>query len=140
MRVTAQTVASAVLGVALAANGLFMLAGPAAWYAAVPGVVETGPLNPHFVRDIGAAYLVCGAALAVFAAKPAARPAAQVAAAFLGIHALVHLWDAVAGREAWGQLLVDRPTVFLPPALAIWIAWPRQPVQTGVQVHDPLVP
>ena len=38
-----------VLGAALAANGLFILGDPAAWYAAVPGVTMTGPLNPHFV-------------------------------------------------------------------------------------------
>ena len=45
------------LPVLLAANGLFMLLAPHAWYPAVPGVTETGPYNPHFVRDIGAAYL-----------------------------------------------------------------------------------
>jgi hypothetical protein len=35
----------------------------------------------------------------------------------------VHLWDAAVGREHAHQLLVVLPTVFLPPALAIWIAW-----------------
>jgi uncharacterized protein YjeT (DUF2065 family) len=129
-----------VLGAVLALNGLAMLAAPLAWYGAVPGVTMTGPFNPHFVRDIGAAYLACGAALAWFATRAEARPAAQIAALFLGVHALVHLWDAVAGRETWGQLLIDLPGVFLPPALAVWIAWPRRPFSTGVQVHDPLVP
>ena len=46
-----------VLGAALAANGLFMLGDPAGWYAAIPGVTMTGPLNPHLVRDVGCAYL-----------------------------------------------------------------------------------
>jgi hypothetical protein len=128
------------LGAALALNGLAMLVLPRPWYDAVPGVTGTGPFNPHFVRDIGAAYLVCGAALAWSAGRSAARSAAQFAAAFLGVHALVHFWDALAGREGWSQLAVDLPTVFLPPALAIWIAWPRRPFQTGVQAHDPLVP
>jgi hypothetical protein len=32
-----------VLGIGLAANGLIMLVVPAEWYAAVPGVVDTGP-------------------------------------------------------------------------------------------------
>ncbi|MEO8115730.1 MAG: hypothetical protein ABI655_15180, partial [Phenylobacterium sp.] len=45
------------LGLLLAANGLYMLFAPAPWYGAVPGVPSTGPFNPHFVRDIGAAYL-----------------------------------------------------------------------------------
>jgi hypothetical protein len=45
-----------ILGLSLAANGVIMLAVPAAWYTAVPGVPATGPFNPHFVRDIGVAY------------------------------------------------------------------------------------
>jgi len=116
-----------VLGVGLAANGLIMLAAPADWYAMVPGVAGTGPFNAHFVGDIGAAYLVAGATLPWFAVNRAARPAALAGAAFLALHALVHLWDAAAGREHAHQLLVDLPSVFLPPALAIWIAWRRNP-------------
>ena len=49
---------------ALAANGLRMLFDPAGWYAVSPGVPETGPLNPHFVRDIDCAYILTGCALA----------------------------------------------------------------------------
>jgi uncharacterized protein YjeT (DUF2065 family) len=118
------------LGLLLALNGAFMLAAPAAWYQAVPGVTETGPLNPHFVRDIGAAYLATGAALAWYAAKAQARPAALIAAVFLSLHAFIHLADAVFGRETWAGLLRDFPGVFLPPLLAIWLAW--RPRQTGV--------
>jgi uncharacterized protein YjeT (DUF2065 family) len=119
-------VAACVLGLCLVANGLVMLGTPDTWYAAVPGVPQTGPFNPHFVRDIGAAYVVCGAALAWFAIDRAARAAAVAAAAFLTLHALVHLWDAAAGREHGHQLLVDLPTVFLPPVLAIWMIWLRR--------------
>ncbi len=112
-----------ILGIGLAANGLVMLGGPAAWYAAVPGVIDTGPFNAHFVRDIGVAYFVAGSALVWFAIKAAA----QAGAAFLALHAAVHLWDVAAGREHVHQLLIDGPTVFLPPVLAMWIAWPPLP-------------
>jgi hypothetical protein len=78
------------------------------------------------VRDIGAAYVVAGGALVWFAIDRAARPAALAGAAFLAIHAAIHVWDAAAGREHVHQLLVDLPAVFLPPALAIWIAWPQR--------------
>jgi hypothetical protein len=113
-----------ILGIGLAINGLIMLAVPGGWYATVPGVNETGPFNAHFIRDIGVAYLVVGAALAWCAKRRAALPAAQAGAAFLAMHALVHLWDAAAGREHAHQLLIEVPTVFLPAVLAIWIAWP----------------
>ena len=113
-----------ILGLGLLANGLTMLGVPNAWYGLVPGVGQTGPFNPHFVRDIGVAYLVAGGTLVWFALDRNARPAAQAAAAFLALHALVHLWDVAAGREHVHQLLADLPTVFGPPALAAWIAWP----------------
>jgi uncharacterized protein YjeT (DUF2065 family) len=120
-----------ILGIGLAVNGLMMLGAPAAWYAAVPGVAETGPFNPHFVRDIGAAYLAAGGSLLWFAAQPAARAVAQAGAAFLTLHALIHVWDAAAGRAHVHRLLADLPAVFLPPALAIWIAWPRRTLYQG---------
>jgi hypothetical protein len=127
-----------ILGIGLAANGLIMLGAPADWYATVPGVPQTGPFNAHFVRDIGVAYLVAGTTLTSFALDRAARPAALAAAAFLALHALVHLWDAAAGREHAHQLFVDLPSVFLPPALTIWIAGPR-PNSNKENSHDQMV-
>jgi hypothetical protein len=40
-----------------------MLLAPQSFYGLVPGVNETGPFNPHFVRDVGAAFLVAGGGL-----------------------------------------------------------------------------
>ena len=49
------------LGIALIVNAFWMLAGPMHWYEEVPaGVPDTGPFNPHFVRDIGCAFLAAG--------------------------------------------------------------------------------
>jgi len=109
-----------VLGFGLTANGSFMLADPAAWYGLVPGVPATGPLNPHFVRDIGAVYLVSGAALVWFGVDARARMAALAGAAFLGLHALVHAGEAV-GHHALVPL-PDLIAVFLPATLALWLA------------------
>src|SRR5262249_62175921 len=94
----ARLIVAWIVGLSLIANGLTMLAVPEAWYALVPGVPQTGPFNPHFVRDIGAAYLVAGGTLVWFAIDRAARLAALAATAFLAIHAVIHLWDAAAGR------------------------------------------
>lgn len=131
-----------ILGLGWAANGMIMLAAPVGWYAGVPGVVDTGPFNPHFVRDVGVAYLVCGAALVWFAVDKAARPAAAAGTAFLALHALIHLWDAAAGREHAHQLLVDIPTVFLPPVLALWIVsplWRQTPNSSQEKSDDQMV-
>ena len=46
------------------ANGFWMLARPAHWYATLPAAVpDFGPLNEHFVRDIGATFTMLGIAL-----------------------------------------------------------------------------
>ena len=113
----------------LAANGLAMLFAGRWWYGAVPGVPETGPFNPHFVKDIGAAYLICGAALAWRAARSASNAAlgaVTAAAGFLTVHALIHIVDAVTGSNALGEFARDFPGVFLPAIVAVWVALPAR--------------
>lgn len=127
MHVTRITVAIG-LGLLLAANGLFMLADSASWYAMVPGVPETGPFNPHFVRDIGAVYVVAGGALAVLALDERAVPAALAGALFLTLHALVHVADAIAGRLHTDHILSDLVTVFAPAVIAFWLVLSSTPI------------
>ena len=79
-------------------DGTMLSAGPF-WYASVPGASETGPYNPHFVQDIGAAFLVAGLALAARAWRPVYWPAAVAGAGFLAAHALIHLAAIVAGHD-----------------------------------------
>lgn len=113
------------LGLILSANGIAMLAVPAIWYATVPGVADTGPFNPHFVRDVGSAYLVSGASLVWLSRAAMAWPAALAGSAFLLLHACVHLGEAAAGITELHHLLRDFPGVVLIPILALWLAWPR---------------
>lgn len=108
------------LGVGLGINGLLMLGVPFDWYEAVPGVVKTGPFNAHFVRDIGAAYLVCALALGAFAWRPRVAWSALLAAAgFLSLHAGIHLFDTVCGRSSLGDLARDLPGVFVPALVSL---------------------
>jgi uncharacterized protein YjeT (DUF2065 family) len=116
------------LGLLLAANGFLMLFDPAQWYAMVPGVPETGPFNPHFVRDIGAAYVVTGVALAVLALDDRIVPAALAGALFLTLHALVHVADAMTGRLHTDHILSDLVTVFAPALIAFWLVLSSTPI------------
>ena len=122
-----RTALASILGFGLAANALWMLASPEAWYQAVPGVAQRGPANPHFIRDIGCAYLVVALSLLWLARSPKhAWPAALAGGGFLALHALVHTWDFFVGREPVHQLVADLPGVFLPAILVVWLAWPRR--------------
>jgi hypothetical protein len=105
-------------------NGTLMLFDGASWYESVPGVIETGPYNPHFVQDIGAAFLVAGLALAARAWRPVYWPAAVAGAGFLAAHALIHLVIIVAGHDHHAAF--DLAAVVLPSALALYSAFPTQ--------------
>lgn len=118
---------AALLALVLGANGWVMLFAGLRWYGAVPGVVTTGPYNPHFVKDIGAVYLVCAGALAWRAWRPAAGQAGLVAAAaFLVMHALIHVADAAVCGDPMAALIRDFPGVFVPALITAWLAWPAR--------------
>ena len=121
---------SILLAVPMGLNGLAMLAAGRWWYGAVPGVTASGPFNPHFVKDIGAAYVAVGAAFAWLAARgsAASRGAAGAGAAFLALHAGIHLTEAIGAPTGLADLARDFPGVILPAVVAAWIvAAPYQP-------------
>jgi hypothetical protein len=110
------------LGTALVVNGVWMLLVPSTWYQAVPGVSETGPMNFHFVRDIGCGYVASGLGLIMGRGRASS---ALFAAVFLGLHACVHVADTLSGAEPpWG-LARDAFGVGLPALLALAVAWPQ---------------
>ena len=79
-------------GIGNLANGLWMLADPAHWYATLPaGVPDFGPLNEHFVRDIGATFTMLGLGLVWATFRTGARlPVLVLVTLFNALHALVH--------------------------------------------------
>lgn len=90
-------VALGFLGLFHLANGLYMLAAPDAWYAAVPGVTLTGPINHHFIEDVGLAYIASALGLLLGARKGNAAAAFALAGATWPVlHALLHLWGWTA--------------------------------------------
>lgn len=105
-------------------NGFVMMAAPYPWYLAVPGVIQSGAFNDHFVRDIGAAYLACGVGTLLGALDLRRRAGAVVvAAAFQGLHAAIHLITPFCGGgPPWPLLARDFPGVFLPTLATIWLA------------------
>jgi hypothetical protein len=114
-----------VLGLLQLLNGLFMLLAPEPWYHAVPTVPGTGPFNPHFVRDIGCAFIAGGAGLLWLWRDPRAWPAALIGGVFFGLHALTHVWDLLAGREELAHFAIDSVLVVIPAIFILRLSWPR---------------
>jgi len=125
-----------ILGVGMLANALWMLAGPMHWYHEIPaGVPDTGPFNPHFVRDIGCAFLTVGIALIWAARSTSMRlPLAAIATVFLVAHALLHIYDTVVGNLPSSHWVLDFAGVYL-PAIVLGVAVVR--LQRGDR-GDPL--
>lgn len=123
---------AALLGVALAANGIVMLASPERWYLAVPGVTSTGPFNQHFVRDIGLIYVFIGAAFLVGAAHPPMRVLLWAAPTiWLAGHALFHLWEVAVGICAPSAIARDFFAVSLPALIGVGLTLWAIPQQQG---------
>ncbi|MBY0520292.1 MAG: hypothetical protein K2P79_07690 [Sphingomonas sp.] len=102
--------------------GVFMLVDPYGWYQAVPTVRFTGPPNPHFIRDIGLAYLITGTMLGYAAWYPQGRwLAALTGTLWLSAHGIFHLWEVANGICSPDRFWSDAPGVLGPP-LIVWIA------------------
>lgn len=111
------------LAVYLAANGTWMLWAPTSWYAGVPGVADTGPMNSHVIRDIGITYLALAVACVLALRRPwATATAATIATFWLAGHACLHLVEALLGHSA-GPWYTEVFGIYVPAALAAWVAW-----------------
>jgi hypothetical protein len=108
------------------ANAVWMLAGPMHWYHELPAAVpDTGPFNPHFVRDIGCAFLAVGTALVWAARAPRWRtPLVTVSALFLVAHGALHAYDTLRGALGHDHWWLDLPGVYL-PAVVLAVAAAR---------------
>lgn len=106
-------------------NALWMLGFPVHWYLNLPaGVPDFGPLNEHFVRDIGCIYFLMGAALALGAFVPRWRVAAcAVTTLFYVLHAVVHVVDTMRGLVGPEHWAIDTPGIYVPAAILVGVTW-----------------
>ena len=95
-------------------NAAWMLGSPAHWYLNLPANIPgSGPLNEHFVRDIGCIFGLVGVALAIGVFRPAARfGALLVASGFYGAHAAVPVFDSARGLFDANQWKLDLLPVY----------------------------
>lgn len=102
--------------------GIHMFLDPSGWYAATPGVPETGPLNTHFVRDIGAGFLMASLAYGLCLLRGAPWQLFVVGAVMPGLHGGIHFIDLITGHSHGGGWAADVFGVVLPGFLALLLA------------------
>ena len=115
-----------IAGLTTLANGLWMLVSPETWYGDIPAEVpDTGPLNGHFVRDIGVAFSVMGLGLLWCARHlDRCRVVHLGVTAFFAGHALVHVVEMLTGSLSPTHWWIDFPLVFAPAILLVVLALP----------------
>lgn len=106
-----------ILAAMMGLNGVYMFVDPPGWYAAVPGVPDTGPLNLHFVRDIGLAYVTAGIGLA-WSELGGGWRASALGAMFIASHSLLHVGETMMGHHH-DVILNELAAVHLPALLSV---------------------
>lgn len=101
--------------------GLTMIAGSQDWYQSTPGVPETGGYNPHFIVDIGFAFLVSAGCLAA-GAWMVSRPLMLAGLAWPALHAGFHLLELVTHGPASPAALVTELAGVVAPVGLIAVA------------------
>jgi len=104
------------LGATSIGNGLWMLFFAANWYQYLPAAIEdTGPLNMHFVHDIGLVYCISGLA-GLYCARNLenCRSVHWGLTFFVVGHALIHVFEILLGLLPPSHWLIDLPLIFTP--------------------------
>ncbi len=111
------------------ANAAWMLIAPEHWYFNLPARVPgTGPLNEHFIRDIGCVFGVMGIGLSVAVRVRAYRvPVMLGVTGWYAFHALVHVYDTARGALGPEYWRIDLAGVYLPTLLLVAVTgWIRR--------------
>lgn len=101
-------------------NGIWMLLFVDNWFNAIPGVHDTGPLNRHFVHDVGMVYLLAGVAL-IWCARHVRSTRyvyLSVMLFFVG-HAAIHVIEIIIGLLPPSHWLIDLPLIFVPALILL---------------------
>jgi len=117
------------LGAVGLANAGWMLLDPLWWYHDLPaGVPDFGAFNPHFVRDIGCAFLMVGTAQVWAAFVPAYRlPLVGATTVFLVAHAGLHVYDTARDAVDAHHWWLDAPGVYAPAVASLVLVRPARP-------------
>jgi hypothetical protein len=115
-----------IVGVLSLLSAGWMILAPASWYTSFPGdVSHTGPLNTHFIRDLGLALAIVASVLLWSARYPRrSRAAHMIVTVYFAGHALIHLVGILNGdlpAEHWKD---DALGVFIPALVLVVFAIP----------------
>ncbi len=111
------SVTTNVLAVSLLVNAFVMMFAPPLWWRLVPGLDESGPINHHFVRDVGLAFLTASVGL-LWSVRGGTWRVALLGALFICSHSVLHVLETAAGLHR-DYIVLEIVTVHAPAWLAL---------------------
>ena len=113
-------------------NGFWMLFFAENWYFNLPaGIEDTGPLNTHFVHDIGLVYCIVGIGAFYCSTRINNCRAVHIGVLlFIVGHALIHVVEISIGLLPPSHWMIDFPLLFVPALLILAITPSVLKIQT----------
>lgn len=107
-------------------NGLWMLLFAQNWYDNMPVAAhDTGPLNAHFVHDVGLVYVIAGLALLWCTNNLHKSLGVYIGVLLFYVgHALIHIVEILLGLLPPSHWWIDFPLVFVPAMTLIALLFP----------------
>lgn len=103
-------------------TGLFLVVAPMTFYLTAPGVVDTGPFNMHFIRDVGFAFVLSSLAMA-YGLREQLKPLILFGASWLVTHGLFHLILFIGHHDHMSPTaLIDVVIVVFPALITAYLA------------------
>ena len=113
-------------------NGFWMLFFAENWYFNLPaGIEDTGPLNTHFVHDIGLVCCIVGLGAFYCSTRINNCRAVHIGVLlFIVGHALIHVVEISIGLLPPSHWMIDFPLLFVPALLILAITPSVLKIQT----------
>ena len=111
------------LGAICIGNGIWMLLAASNWFMNMPiAAQDTGPLNTHFVHDIGWVFVLVG--MGAFWCSHRLYKCTEIhlgITLFIAGHASIHMVEILLGLLPQSHWLIDFPLVTFPALLLVGI-------------------
>ncbi len=123
------------LGAFYLITGLYLMVAPMHFYMTAPGVVDTGPYNMHFIRDVGFAFTLSALGMG-YGIRERLKPLVLFGASWLVTHGAFHLVLYLGHHDHMSATaLIDVAIVVFPAMFTAFLAVTYQPINHKESAH-----
>lgn len=115
-------------------NGIWMILFPQNWYLCLITPERAALFNPHFVIDVGGAYITSGVAMLWAALRPAyAFPLLAMSLLFAVLHGGNHLFEYATFGVPTRNAVIELGGIWAPLLMLVWLTLAARPKGNAVR-------